>query len=143
MIPVAELEKIAQARLDDAKALLAAGRFDAATYLCGYAVELALKARICRTLNWSDFPRTPGDFRSYRSFRTHDLQVLLHLSGQEARITRQHFALWYVLVVWTPEQAARGPGREVAAFREGAGPLAEQLTRKSPRSLFHEARRRT
>ena len=103
MIPVAELKKIAHARLDDAKALLAAGRFDAATYLCGYAVELALKARICRTLSWSDFPRTPGEFQSYRSFRTHDLEVLLHLSGQEARITQQHFALWYVLVVWTRE----------------------------------------
>ena len=45
MIPVAELDNIARARLEDAKTLLAASRFDGATYLCGYAVEVALKAR--------------------------------------------------------------------------------------------------
>ena len=41
MIPVAELDRIARARLEDAKALLQAGRYDGATYLCGYAVEVA------------------------------------------------------------------------------------------------------
>jgi hypothetical protein len=35
MIAVAELDRIALARLDDAKALLAPARFDGATYLCG------------------------------------------------------------------------------------------------------------
>lgn len=69
MIPVVELDKIARARLEDAKGLLAAGRFDGATYLCGYAVEVALKARICRTLNWSEFPSTGVEFQAYRSFR--------------------------------------------------------------------------
>jgi len=28
------------------------------------------------------------------SFQTHELDVLLRLSGQEARVKRQHFALW-------------------------------------------------
>jgi len=51
VIPVAELDKLAQARLDDAQALLAANRYDGATYLCGYAVEMALKARTCRVLS--------------------------------------------------------------------------------------------
>jgi hypothetical protein len=73
-------------RLDDAKALLAANRFDGATYLCGYAVEMALKARTCRVLNWPEFPSTGGEFQAYRSFQTHELGVLLHLSGQESRI---------------------------------------------------------
>jgi hypothetical protein len=35
MIPVTELDNIAAARLEDAKALLAAGRFDGAISLCG------------------------------------------------------------------------------------------------------------
>jgi HEPN domain-containing protein len=57
VIRVDELDSIARARIEDAKALLAAGRFDGATYLCGYAVEVALKARICRALGWAEFPR--------------------------------------------------------------------------------------
>jgi len=60
MIDVAELDKIAEARLDDARALLTASRYDGATYLCGYAVEVALKARVCRVLNWPTFPSTRG-----------------------------------------------------------------------------------
>ena len=34
MILVAQLDAIAEARLDDAKALLGAGRYDGATYVC-------------------------------------------------------------------------------------------------------------
>jgi hypothetical protein len=100
MISVAELDNIARARIEDAKALLTAGRFDGATYLCGYAVEGALKARICRTLNWAEFPRTGGEFQAYRSFQTHELDVLLRLSGQAERIKQNHFALWTAVAVW-------------------------------------------
>jgi HEPN domain-containing protein len=103
MIPISELQRIAQARLEDAKTLLAADRHDGATYLCGYAVELALKFRICQILNWPEFPSTTGEFRPYRSFQTHELDVLLRLSGQEARIKRDHFAEWNTVAVWKPE----------------------------------------
>ncbi|MCB0065385.1 MAG: HEPN domain-containing protein [Caldilineaceae bacterium] len=70
-----------KARLEDAEVLLAANRYDGAMYLCGYAVELALKARICRTLKWAGYPSTRKEFEGYQSLRTHDLKVLLHLSG--------------------------------------------------------------
>jgi HEPN domain-containing protein len=103
MISVGELDNIAQARIGDAKVLLAAGRFDGATYLCGYAVEVALKARICRVLNWPEFPSTSGEFQAYRSFQTHELDVLLRLSGQEANIKQNHFALWNAVNVWRVE----------------------------------------
>jgi hypothetical protein len=103
MIPVAELHNISAARLEDAKTLLAAGRFDGATYLCGYAVEVGLKARICTVLNWPDFPSTGGEFQAYRSFQTHELDVLLRLSGQEARIKWNHFAIWNTVAVWKAE----------------------------------------
>jgi len=103
MIVIAELDAVASARLDDAKALLAAGRIDGAAYLCGYAVEIALKARICRALNWSGFPSTGGEFAAYRSFQTHDLDVLLRLSGQETRVRQSHLDLWNSVVVWNPE----------------------------------------
>ena len=94
MIPVEELDRIAIAKLEDGKTRLGGGRYDGAAYICGYAVEVALKARICRTLDWVDFPSTNGEFQAYRSFQTHDLEVLLRLSGQEQRIKRDHFALW-------------------------------------------------
>ena len=103
MIPVAELDRIAEARLEDAKALALAGRRDGAACLCGYAVEVALKARICKALNWPEFPSTSGEFSAYRSFQTHDLDVLLHLSGQEPTVKQQHFAIWNVVAVWKPD----------------------------------------
>ena len=103
MISVAELDNIARARIEDAKVLFAAGRFDGAAYLCGYAVEVALKARICRTLNWAEFPSTGGEFQAYRSFQTHELDVLLRLSGQETRLKQNHFSLWNAVAVWKVE----------------------------------------
>ena len=62
MIAAADFRKIAKARLKDAEVLLSAGRFDGAVYLCGYSVEIALKARICRRLKWTGFPSTNKDF---------------------------------------------------------------------------------
>jgi len=64
---------------------------------------VALKARICRILNWLEFPSTGGEFTAYRSFQTHELDVLLRLSGQETRIKQQFFALWNAVVVWKAE----------------------------------------
>lgn len=120
MIPVAELDRIAEARLEDAEALLAAGRFDGATYLCGYAIEVALKARICRTLNWLEFPRTGREFEAYRSFQTHELDVLLRLSGQEARIKQNHFGLWNIVAVW--KTAVQCHRHRAAGRRRGYDP---------------------
>ncbi len=81
---------------------------DAAFYLCGYAVEIALKARICRTLGWAGYPETGGEFASYRSFQTHDLDVLLHLAGNvvENRIKQTTTLLveWSDLRRWRPER---------------------------------------
>ena len=50
MIQTNDIKDIARARLQDADILLTSGRYDGAIYLCGYAIELALKARICQTL---------------------------------------------------------------------------------------------
>ena len=86
MISIAELRKIVSARLRDAEVLHQGGRFDGAVYLCGYAVELALKARICKTLKWSGFPSTNSEFQGLQSFKTHRLDLLLSLFGQEAKI---------------------------------------------------------
>ncbi|MEN8219542.1 MAG: HEPN domain-containing protein, partial [Pseudomonadota bacterium] len=62
MIKRTELRKLARARLKEAQLLFAVKRYDAATYLSGYAIEMALKARICQTLKWTDFPETNKEF---------------------------------------------------------------------------------
>src|SRR5262245_36072720 len=127
MISVAELDNIAAARLGDAKALLAAGRFDGATYLCGYAVEVSLKARICRVLNWPDFPSTGGEFQAYRSFQTHELDVLLRLSGQESRLKQNQFGLWNVVAVWKVESRYNIVGTAQQPDAAAMNQAAEQL----------------
>ena len=110
MIPTNELRRIAEARLKDAKALLAARRYDGAVYLCGYAVELALKARICRALRWPGYPSTTGEFRDYQSFRVHDLDVLLHLTGREDRVKASYFAEWSAVAQWNPSARYQAVG---------------------------------
>lgn len=103
MILVEELRKIAKARFSDAEALLAAGRYDGAAYLCGYAIELILKSQICRVLHWAEFPATSSEFKNYQSFKTHDLDVLLHLTGKEAIIKTLYVAEWSAFSQWDPE----------------------------------------
>lgn len=99
MLSTDDLSRIARARLDDADALVNAGRHDGAVYVCGYAIELGLKARICRTLHWTEYKTQ----RDYQSFKTHDLNVLLSLSGVEEKVKGSHFAEWSVVVGWRPE----------------------------------------
>ncbi len=103
MISRADLIKIARGRLKDAQVLLDAGRYDGAIYLGGYVVEIALKNRICKTLKWSGFPQTSGEFQNYQSFKTHKLNVLLRLSGVEAKIRASYVAEWSAVVTWDPE----------------------------------------
>ncbi len=94
-----ELKKIARARLKDAEALFNARRYDGAVYLCGYAVELALKNRICRALNWEKYPVS----KKLNNFKTHDLVLLLQLSGIEKKINTTLLAEWSIVSEWNPE----------------------------------------
>jgi hypothetical protein len=114
MISIADLRAIAEARLEDARVLAANRRTDGAAYLCGYAVELALKARICSTLNWSGFPETRGEFENFSNFKTHKLDVLLALSGHEQRIKAGHFDDWSAIAKWDPEVRYRVVGQTTA-----------------------------
>ncbi|MCI0696804.1 HEPN domain-containing protein [candidate division KSB1 bacterium] len=103
MLSRTDLKKIARARLEDAEVLLQSGRYDSAVYLCGYAVELALKARICLTLNWKEYPFSKAEFQKYQSFRTHELEILLHISGAEAIVKNKYFKEWSDVSTWDPE----------------------------------------
>ncbi len=95
----AEIDKIVLARLEDAEILLQASRYDGSVYLCGYAIELGLKARICQILKWEKYPTTG----KYGTFKTHDLSVLLRLTGLEIKIKSDFFTEWSIVTQWTPE----------------------------------------
>lgn len=99
-LTIAELDALAEARLLDARALFAAGRYEGARYVCGYAVELRLKARICRAHGWTAYP--PPSFA--QPLKTHKLDVLLLLSTLHRTIIAKHAADWSVVVGWDPEQ---------------------------------------
>ena len=128
MIDKRKLAGIAHARIEDAKALLRSQRYDGAVYLCGYAVEIALKARICRTLKWAGFPDSSKDFQGYLSFKTHNLDVLLHLSGTEKRLKRDFLARWSVVATWDPEIRYKPIGIATKKNAEDMIEASERLT---------------
>lgn len=131
MISIDDLMAIARARLQDVEILLGSNRADVAEYLCGYVVELALKARICRQLNWAGFPETRKEFENYASFRTHKLEVLLSLSGQEQRIKAEYLNEWSAVEKWDPESRYRLIGQadfmQVLLMWDSAGKLLNVL----------------
>lgn len=126
MLALAELRAIANARLEEAQTLFDAGQYGGAVYLCGYAVELALKARICETLNWPGYPFTNREFRDLQSFRTHNLDILLRLSGQQRRILTSLPNTWRAVGNWNPELRYRLPG---SAGQSAAATLLGQVRR--------------
>lgn len=128
MISVADLDAIVQARLEDAKVLLSNGRIDGANYVCGFAVEVALKARICRTLNWPAFPEKRHEFENLSSLKTHRLDVLLALSGQEDRIRSENFDEWSAVATWDPEVRYTRVGQVDTAEVEKMLSAAERLS---------------
>ena len=111
VISIDDLQAIAKARLQDASLLFTNLRPDGALYLGGYAVELALKARICKTLNWTGFPEKRSEFENFSSFKTHKLDVLLALSGQEQRIKSEYLWAWSAVATWDPEARYRPIGK--------------------------------
>ena len=132
-----DLRKIARARIKDAECLFSSRRYDGAVYLCGYAVEIALKARVCKTLNWSEFrPDAAGKaFEEYRFFRSHSLEFLLGVSGIKSKIKLTHMAYWSVVAKWRPELRYKHVGSatrsDAAVMIEAANELLRVLSLRS------------
>ena len=70
-----DFQGIAELRLRESKALLAAGFPEGAYYLAGYAVECALKACIAKRTQEHDFPE-----RESKDYYKHDLKELLNFA---------------------------------------------------------------
>jgi len=91
-------------RLREAEALFTAGLYDGCAYLCGYVVELALKARICATLDLNEYPEKVSR-RLKEAFWTHDFDDLKLLAGMENELSANHpdvWANWSIASKWNP-----------------------------------------
>jgi HEPN domain-containing protein len=98
-----DLQTLADLRVEDAKVLIGSGRFSAAYYLLGYAVECALKACVTKQIKEHDFPDKKLVLDSY----THDLEQLLRISGvkpqfdQRIKGDRSFEVSWTTVKDWT------------------------------------------
>ena len=77
-----DLQVLAENRLAEARTLNSSGQHDGAVYLAGYALEFALKARVCKILD-ADYPT------EFRCFLTHKFQELVKLAGLEKQLNQQ------------------------------------------------------
>jgi HEPN domain-containing protein len=108
------IEALAYSKLEDAEYLLEDKRFDNAYYLAGYAVELLLKARVCKTLGIPDFfdfdntarTRLKSESVITKPYRVHDFEQLIILSGiypefQKEIVTNKTFRdQWSFISKW-------------------------------------------
>lgn len=98
----AEFQQLAEVRIAEAGVLLAAGHWDGAYYLAGYAVECALKACIARLTRAEEFPDKDFAGKAW----SHNLALLVELAGLNAQLQTAAQAdpvfarYWRVVVGW-------------------------------------------
>lgn len=104
-----ELKPLAQAKLEDARLLLAHKRPSNAYYLGGYAIELALKACIAKQISSDTIP--DKDF--IRNVYSHEFSQLTGLAGLSSELKREikddplFAANWAIIREWLPDARYR------------------------------------
>jgi hypothetical protein len=130
MLSIAVMRSIANARIKDSRVLESAKRYDGAYYLCGYSVEIALKARICKTLKWPGFPETNREFEGRTSLKSHSLEGLLLFSGLDSKVRSPTYgSYWSLVSQWNPENRYRALGTVTAAEAKAMIESASVLVR--------------
>src|SRR5262249_37068746 len=110
------LRHLSRIRLKEARVLLEARCFDGAYYLCGYAVECALKACIAKKTRRHDFP----DKKTVNDSYSPNLTALVAVAGLTTfwaeEMNRDHaFELnWNLLKDWSEERRYRLTGEREA-----------------------------
>lgn len=105
----ADLENLAEIRLQEAKVLLSAECYPGAYYLAGYALECALKACIAKQVKAFDFPDKQLAYDCY----THNLAKLLSTANLRDALNQQekldnNFRLnWIITNAWSEETRYR------------------------------------
>jgi HEPN domain-containing protein len=109
-----DFQKLAALRLKEANILRAAGRWEGAYHLGGYAVECAIKACIAKLTKRHDFPtRQDRENDCY----THDFNRLIRLAGLARSLKemeRTHPELnanWTIVRQWSAESRYETPSR--------------------------------
>jgi hypothetical protein len=101
-----DLQRLAESRLEDARILLANRRYGAAYYLCGYAVECALKACIAQQIKRHEYPPS-ANFS--RDLFTHELSKLIALADLQGSLRNRSAVRpgfqsnWETVSRWTVE----------------------------------------
>jgi HEPN domain-containing protein len=112
-----DFQELAELHLQHAKALLDAHLYSGAYYMCGYAVECALKACICKRTNQFDFHPSPDESRAAWS---HDFGKLIksaELEGEfnAARTADRDLDLkWESVENWLPNSRYEPHGQQEA-----------------------------
>jgi hypothetical protein len=105
-----EFQRLAETRLREAEALLAAGLWDGAYYLAGYAIECALKACILRRVEQEGviFDEQLRNFQ--KDCWTHDLERLSILAAVDTVLAADRKANpalevnWSTVAVWNEQK---------------------------------------
>ncbi len=72
MIPKKILRELVNQKLKDAEVLTSNRRYSTAFYIAGYALEIALKLKVCRIFKFAQgFPEDKLDFSKYRDSFKH------------------------------------------------------------------------
>ena len=104
-----EIENLAWIKIGEANCLFEHEFFDGAYYMGGYAIELLLKAKVCKTLGISDFFLFQKGSRpeAFKPYKVHDYEQLLILSGlytdfQKALNEEKDFKIhWSIVSEWS------------------------------------------
>lgn len=100
-----DLQHLAEVRIEEARALLAANMSDGAYYLAGYAVELALKACIAQLTQEHEF----YDFHLAKNVFTHEPKRLVALANLRPQLDVDMQAdaelekNWVIACQWGPD----------------------------------------
>ena len=99
-----DFQNLSELRLQESKALLAAGLPDGAYYLAGYVIECAFKACIARRTQQHDFPE-----KGSNKYFSHDLADLLGFAklklelDQALRVNPALDTSWTIILKWSEE----------------------------------------
>ncbi len=105
MLLRSDLQGLAQARADDAKALLKARRYAGASYLAGYSIECAIKACIANQTKRYEYP----DKARWNNAYSHDFDRLIKIvpalvtAHTAARAHAAFETKWNLVVQWSEE----------------------------------------
>lgn len=121
MISKKILRELVDQKLKDAEVLIDNRRYASAIYMAGYALEVALKLKICKIFKFvQGFPENKQEFILYQNtaksqpllagtitqikeIRNHDLNKLIFYSGVEFQIKLNFLPEWNLAVSWNPE----------------------------------------